>query len=61
MACLAHDGGMPIEVESGYLPHHLLTRGWVGELPTLSGRGPRTGAPRAAWRVTHRNLYRGGR
>ncbi|MFF9983006.1 immunity 49 family protein [Streptomyces erythrochromogenes] len=34
LACLAHDGGMPIEVESGYLPHHLLTRGWVGEFPT---------------------------
>ncbi|WP_308354957.1 immunity 49 family protein [Streptomyces sp. MUM 203J] len=34
LACLAYDGGMPIEVESGYLPHHLLTRGWLGEFPT---------------------------
>ncbi|MFJ7775471.1 immunity 49 family protein [Streptomyces yangpuensis] len=34
LACLAHDGGMPVEVESGYLPHHLLTRGRVGEFPT---------------------------
>ena len=34
LACLAHDGKMPIGVESGYLPHHLLTRGWLGEFPT---------------------------
>ncbi|MFE1831142.1 immunity 49 family protein [Streptomyces yangpuensis] len=34
LACLAYDGGLPVEVESGYLPHHLLTRGWVGEFPT---------------------------
>ncbi|MEV7182380.1 immunity 49 family protein [Kitasatospora sp. NPDC093679] len=34
MACLAHDAGMPIEVESEYLPHHLLRGTWVGEFPT---------------------------
>ncbi|MFB7783922.1 immunity 49 family protein [Streptomyces vinaceus] len=34
LACHAYDGGMPIDVESGYLPHHLLTRAWVGEFPT---------------------------
>ncbi|MET9320876.1 immunity 49 family protein [Streptomyces sp. NPDC003038] len=34
IACLAYDGKMPIEVESGYLPHHLLTRGWLGEFDT---------------------------
>ncbi|MGW7364315.1 immunity 49 family protein [Streptomyces sp. NPDC054841] len=34
LACLAYDAGFPIEVESGYLPHHLLTRGWLGEFPT---------------------------
>ncbi|MDH6109220.1 hypothetical protein P3T36_007630 [Kitasatospora sp. MAP12-15] len=34
MACLAYDAGMPIEVESEYLPHHLLRRTWVGEFPT---------------------------
>ncbi|THA55946.1 immunity 49 family protein [Streptomyces sp. A1136] len=33
LACHAFDGGMPIDVESGYLPHHLLTRGWLGEFP----------------------------
>ncbi|MEU3037270.1 immunity 49 family protein [Streptomyces griseoaurantiacus] len=31
VACLAHDGGIPIEVESDYLPKHLLERGWLGE------------------------------
>ncbi|SDG14141.1 immunity 49 family protein [Streptomyces griseoaurantiacus] len=31
IACLAHDGGIPIEVESDYLPKHLLERGWLGE------------------------------
>ncbi|MFF6824064.1 Imm49 family immunity protein [Streptomyces longwoodensis] len=31
LACLAHDGGIPIEVESDYLPKHLLQRGWLGE------------------------------
>ncbi|MBT2545642.1 immunity 49 family protein [Streptomyces sp. ISL-44] len=34
IACLAHDGEIPIEVESDYLPKHLLTRGWLGEFPT---------------------------
>jgi hypothetical protein len=34
ITCLAYDAGFPIEVESGYLPHHLLTRGWLGEFPT---------------------------
>ncbi|MDH6630272.1 hypothetical protein M2271_008132 [Streptomyces sp. LBL] len=34
LACLAHDGGIPIEVESDYLPKHLLERGWLGEFPT---------------------------
>ncbi|MGW2647865.1 immunity 49 family protein [Streptomyces sp. NPDC001393] len=30
IACLAYDGGMPIEVESDYLPKHLLQRDWLG-------------------------------
>ncbi|MGA5420708.1 immunity 49 family protein [Streptomyces lavendulocolor] len=34
IACMAHDAGMPIEVESEYLPKHLLRRTWVGEYPT---------------------------
>ncbi|MFD5007250.1 immunity 49 family protein [Streptomyces mutabilis] len=34
IACLAHDAGRPIEVESDYLPEHLLKRSWVGEFPT---------------------------
>ncbi|MFE2415182.1 immunity 49 family protein [Kitasatospora sp. NPDC059408] len=34
IACLAHDADMPVDVESEYLPHHLLRRGWVGEFPT---------------------------
>ncbi|MFF7341045.1 immunity 49 family protein [Streptomyces sp. NPDC008163] len=34
MACLALDAGFPIEVESEYLPKHLLQRSWVGESPT---------------------------
>jgi hypothetical protein len=34
IACLAHDGGIPIEVESDYLPHHLLRRSWLGEFDT---------------------------
>ncbi|MGW1051614.1 immunity 49 family protein [Streptomyces sp. NPDC001118] len=34
IACLAYDGDMPIEVESDYLPKHLLQRGWLGEFPT---------------------------
>ncbi|MEU6681063.1 immunity 49 family protein [Streptomyces sp. NPDC046925] len=34
IACLAFDGGFPIEVESEYLPHHLLRHGWLGEFAT---------------------------
>ncbi|WRZ61862.1 immunity 49 family protein [Streptomyces sp. NBC_01294] len=34
LACFAFDGKMPVQVESGYMPHHLLTRGWLGEFPT---------------------------
>ena len=34
LACLAHDAGMPVEVESEYLPEHLLKRTWLGEFPT---------------------------
>ncbi|AZM90404.1 hypothetical protein D1J60_19745 [Streptomyces sp. W1SF4] len=31
VTCLAHDGGIPVNVESPYLPEHLLKRSWVGE------------------------------
>lgn len=34
LACMAHDYDFPIEVESEYLPKHLLTRSWVGEYDT---------------------------
>lgn len=34
MACIAHDAGIPIEVESDYLPTVLVTRNWCGEFPT---------------------------
>lgn len=34
IACLAYDGEIPIEVESDYLPHHLLQHSWLGEFPT---------------------------
>ncbi|MGW7088952.1 immunity 49 family protein [Streptomyces sp. NPDC054871] len=34
IACLAYDGKIPIEVESPYLPHHLLQHSWLGEFPT---------------------------
>lgn len=34
MACLAHDAGFPIEVESDYIPSELLNRAWLGEIPT---------------------------
>ncbi|MDH6630273.1 hypothetical protein M2271_008133 [Streptomyces sp. LBL] len=34
MACLAYDAGFPVEVESDYLPKHLLKGTWVGEFPT---------------------------
>ncbi|WP_030669608.1 immunity 49 family protein [Streptomyces rimosus] len=32
IACMAYDAGMPIEVESEYLPKELLQFGWVGEV-----------------------------
>ncbi|MFC8915131.1 immunity 49 family protein [Streptomyces sp. NPDC057116] len=31
MACFAYDAGFAIEVESEYLPRHLLRRSWAGE------------------------------
>lgn len=34
MVCFARDAGMPIEVESEYLPSALLDRSWIGEFPT---------------------------
>lgn len=34
LTCLAHDAEFPIEVESGYLPEHLVKRSWLGEFPT---------------------------
>ncbi|NKI44557.1 immunity 49 family protein [Streptomyces sp. LD120] len=34
MACLAYDGGIPLNVASDYLPRHLLQRSWVGEFET---------------------------
>jgi hypothetical protein len=34
MACFAHDAGIPIEVESEYLPAAFLGRNWCGEFPT---------------------------
>lgn len=34
IACLAHDAEFPIDIESEYLPHHLLQRTWLGEFPT---------------------------
>lgn len=34
IACLAHDAGFPIKVESDYLPVRLLDRSWVGEFDT---------------------------
>ncbi len=38
-ACRDHDRGhrhpeFTLDVESGYLPKHLLDGGWVGEFPT---------------------------
>lgn len=32
IACMARDAGMPIEVQSEYLPKELLEFGWVGEV-----------------------------
>ncbi|WP_030252964.1 immunity 49 family protein [Streptomyces violens] len=34
LACLAYDAGFPIEVESEYLPKHLLHRTWLNEFDT---------------------------
>ncbi|MFJ7626058.1 immunity 49 family protein [Streptomyces sp. NPDC097595] len=34
IACLAHDADFPLDVESDYLPKHLLQRTWIGEFPT---------------------------
>jgi hypothetical protein len=34
IACLAHDKGFPIEVESEYLPKALLKFSWRGEIDT---------------------------
>ncbi|WP_405618739.1 immunity 49 family protein [Streptomyces sp. NBC_00076] len=34
IACLAHDAGIPIDVESDYIPSQLLNRAWLGEFPT---------------------------
>ncbi|OKJ00803.1 hypothetical protein AMK18_18175 [Streptomyces sp. CB01249] len=34
IACLAHDAGFPLGIESDYLPKHLLQRTWIGEFPT---------------------------
>ncbi|NBE56525.1 immunity 49 family protein [Streptomyces boluensis] len=34
LACLAYDGGVPIDVESDYLPKYLLRGGRVGDLET---------------------------
>ncbi|CAM5540273.1 hypothetical protein GCM10010329_28070 [Streptomyces spiroverticillatus] len=34
VACLAYDGELPVNVESEYIPKHLLQRSWLGEFPT---------------------------
>ncbi|MFI1282469.1 immunity 49 family protein [Streptomyces sp. NPDC020858] len=34
IACMAYDADMAIEVESDYLPKHLIKRSWVGEFTT---------------------------
>ncbi|MFJ1784512.1 immunity 49 family protein [Streptomyces anulatus] len=34
LTCLAYDMGIPVDVESDYLPIALLERDWVGEFPT---------------------------
>ncbi|MGW4244231.1 immunity 49 family protein [Nocardia sp. NPDC004722] len=34
MTCLAYDAGFPIDVESDYLPRHIVRRSWLGEFPT---------------------------
>lgn len=33
IACLAYDAEFPLDVESDYLPKHLLQRTWIGEFP----------------------------
>ncbi len=45
LACLAYDAGFPIEVESSYLPKHLLKGTWVGEFPST----PAVDRDLAAW------------
>lgn len=37
LACLAHDGGLSVDVESPFLPTHVLKRDWLGEFDTWSG------------------------
>jgi hypothetical protein len=34
IACWAFDGDFPFDIESEYLPKHLLNHGWLGEFPT---------------------------
>ncbi|MFE3188724.1 immunity 49 family protein [Nocardia sp. NPDC059240] len=34
MTCLAYDAGLSIDVESDYLPRHIVQRSWLGEFPT---------------------------
>ncbi|MFF6904428.1 immunity 49 family protein [Streptomyces sp. NPDC012389] len=34
IACLAYDAEFPLDIESDYLPKHLLQRTWLGEFPT---------------------------
>jgi hypothetical protein len=34
IACLAHDSNIPIDVQTDYLPTHLLERTWLGEFET---------------------------
>lgn len=33
MTCLAYDAGLPIDIESDYLPRHIVQRSWLGEFP----------------------------
>lgn len=40
IACMAYDAGMPVKVESEYLPKHLLQRSWVGEYDTGGSHEP---------------------
>ncbi|MGW1201666.1 immunity 49 family protein [Streptomyces cyaneofuscatus] len=34
ITCLAYDAEFPLDIESDYLPKHLLQRTWIGEFPT---------------------------